>query len=58
MGLIYDLENSGRAVPFALISTFIVYTQWVLVNLFVVSPPWAATTSPGSGSLCLVLTEV
>ena len=58
MGLIYDLENSGRTAPFALISTFIVYTQWVLVNLFVVSPAWTATTSPGSGSLCLVLTEV
>lgn len=40
VGLIYDLENSGKHLPFVLFSTFVVYTQWILVNLFVVSPPW------------------
>ena len=37
VGLIYDLENSGHTVPFAFFSTFLVYTQWILVNLFCVS---------------------
>ena len=37
MGIVYDLENSGKPLPFAFFSTFVIYTQWILVNLFVVS---------------------
>lgn len=60
VGLIYDLENSGHTVPFAFFSTFLVYTQWILVNLFCVSPPWASFVSSFggpcsafSGSVCV-----